>query len=174
MSAGTQRAEQAAELAGLRAYLASLPETEAKRSIEAEAVMKLISRGWSYNAVSSALGLPKTTCHRRAQKAMADRVNPYVDKHREIAGIRLDEMTKVVAAVIDSSSASHADKVAAVRAWVAIEQRRAAVFGTDAPTNTHLRLTVEEDEDAQLERLIAATKAQMIREQASEPREITP
>jgi len=168
MAAGTMNAEQAADLVRLRAYLATLPDSEAKREIESEYVLKLILRGWSYRAAASALSLSTTTAHRRVQAALAARTSPLVDRYRELANARCDEMVKVLGVVIDSGEASHADRIAAVRAWVAVEARRAAALGSDAPVRADLNVrNLTEDTESELQAMIDAAKAEIRREQAA-------
>jgi hypothetical protein len=158
----------------------------AQRDTEA---IRMLSQGCTYQEVSDALGYGGSgNACRAVKRALAELPAREVAELRQIAGERLDRLTREAFAVLDHDHLTisqggkvvrdddgnlvHDDgpKLAAIDRLLRIEERRARLYGMDAPTKFSATLSPQEEwdrRDAEIEQEIERLKAVLRAEEAA-------
>lgn len=117
-----------------------------------EAALQLRRAGLDYQGIAERLGYAgKQGAHSAVQRALRNHIAEGVDHLRALEAARLDALLAAV-----WPAATEGD-VAAVRAALAISERRARLFGLDAPARAQLsveRVDVRSMSDDELQRLV--------------------
>jgi len=112
--------------------------TEEQALIDTEA-LKLRSMGWTYQQIADHMGCSKQTASDRYKRALAAVPSDAVDEHRKIEGERLDALLRVA---MDKALSGDKGALFAIDRVLAIQDRKAKLFGLDAPTK-HEVLTLD-------------------------------
>lgn len=119
-------------------------DTAELKRVENQA-LRMRTAGATYDQIAEALGYrDHSGAWAAVDRALARERHANVTQHREESLARLDRMLRTL------EPGMQAGDVAAVRAAVQVERRRAALLGLDAPT----QITVTSEIDAEIERLM--------------------
>lgn len=108
--------------------------TEEQALIDTEA-LKLRSLGWTYQQIGDHMGCTKQAASDRCKRALAAIPADAVDEHRKIEGERLDTLMRVAMERVLNN-----DKgvLFAIDRVLAIQERKARLYGLDAPQKTQV------------------------------------
>ena len=108
--------------------------TAADRAAQAEYIYTQRLTGRSYAEIAEELGCSRETVRVRIDQALAERVDPLVEQYRQVESDRLDAwLTKLQPRIAEGD-------VTAVSAAVRISERRARLWGLDAPQTSRVEL----------------------------------
>lgn len=144
---------------------------------DAEAIRMQIG-GATYQEISDTLGYGgKSNAHRAIKDAIAQIPAEDVRELRRVSSLRLDRLTSEAFAVLERDHVhisqggkvvrddggqivlDDGPKLAAIDRIVRVEERRARLFGMDAPTRSKVDLGGDDDRAAELADLIAKARA---------------
>jgi hypothetical protein len=100
--------------------------TEDTAHLDAQA-LSLRSTGLDYRAIGAQLGCDGSTAYRRCQRALAEIPREVADEYRALESQRLDELWRV------AFEQALGGKLWAIDRCLAIMERRARLWGLDAP-----------------------------------------
>jgi len=146
--------------------------TKAKRRLEQEQCLELRNRGMTVFMIAQETGLSERTVDRRIREALDARVDPKTDEYRQRLSDHLDDLVRrheqsiVGLEVIIMSPESSPDAVieavkerrAALDSLLRIADRRARLYGMDAPIKVEQTVTEVEPEDLELAKMIEEAK----------------
>lgn len=104
--------------------------TEEQARLDVEA-LKLRSLGWTYQAIADKFGVTAQTAKNRYDRALAAIPADAVEEHRKIEGERLDMLLQVA---MEKALSGEKGALFAIDRVLAIQERKARLFGLDAPT----------------------------------------
>ena len=109
--------------------------------------------GMTYQAIADSLGYSDPSDARSLIMRAIDRVEArQVDELRDLEGARLDRMTRIVWAILADRDQTSENRMKAVDRALRISERRARLYGLDAP----VRVSVSSGAMAELEDALAA------------------
>lgn len=153
-----------------------LPDNQDSRRAKAEAMMNprsnelarlneidraftLRLEGLSVRAVAIELGRDHRTISRWIDEEIERRISPKVEKLREMAIARLDEMSREAWAVLRAAPRGGELRLKALDRLIQIERRRAATIGSDSPVRVDAVLTERTQADLEMEELLREAQA---------------
>lgn len=121
-------------------------------------------KGKSYRAIGEALNVSGKTAHQDCQAVLArviEETNENAAQDRAVALYRLDKALEVVESALDArvfteaGDADHELKLKALDRMLKIEERRARLLGTDAPSKIDAQVAAVTLEDLESRKLTA-------------------
>jgi hypothetical protein len=95
---------------------------------------------WSYPDIADIQGVSVPTVRDRIERAIQHRIPDETrNQMRKMEGDRLDRLQKMNQLIIDSSSTTVAEKQKAQDAFLAVQARRARLFGLDMPVKLDVK-----------------------------------
>lgn len=120
-------------------------------------------QGWSYRRIAAELHISAATVHNRVQAAVADRLDPLVEEHRQLELAKLEEAERPLWVQILAEDPKALARN--VEVYIKLSERRSRLLGMDAPQQAEITATVEEV-PAIVAKVQAAREAAQARERA--------
>ncbi len=120
--------------------------TDAELALRRSRCMKLRAGGTSYRMIAETEGIDKHQAYRDVQKAIAEereQRSEDVETVRQLEKERLDTFVNLICSKLDGEI-SIADLVMLTKAMCLISQRRAKLFGLDAPVKVQNEVEITE------------------------------
>ena len=127
--------------------------TEIQALIDTDA-LKLRSKGYTYQKIADTMGCSKPTAYERVKRALAAIPAEAVEEYRRLEGERLDTLLEMA---LKKAQSEDKGFLFAIDRCLAIMDRRAKLYGLDAPIRSQVEVTTYEggsELDRELQRLI--------------------
>jgi DNA-binding CsgD family transcriptional regulator len=148
---------------------------EARRAEKVTRIFQMRLEGMTVKQIAAQEHMSWTTVRAMIDEEIESRVSPKVERQRELANARLDEMSVRVWEVLRGTDSAEL-RLKAVDRLLQIERRRAANNGSDSPVRVEAVYTEITQEDMEIAELIreAQVRNQIIEGQVVDDADATP
>lgn len=129
--------------------------SKARIAAEASKCVDLKASGMTYKQVAAEMGYAnQATAFERVQLGLSLRINPAVDRLRQLQDAELEEMAGKLKEIADNAEDSDL-RMRAYDRWLKVMDRRAKLHGLDAPVKVDATVTQQTQQEKELEAMFA-------------------